>query len=135
MKRPTGFHVFVRDKDYHSVYLITTEQDVPVKIGIAADPRRRFEDIQAANFLPLRLDRFWWMAGREVTARIEKAFKDHFAEVRVRGEWFEVDLSEAEKFILKYAREIRTWAINEDEMIERMMRMEKQQVDRMQFGG
>lgn len=64
MARPHGFQEFIKKQGFHSLYLVTTEEDNPVKVGIAADPVARFAALQNATFVPLRMHRFWWMPGK-----------------------------------------------------------------------
>lgn len=71
---------------------MTTESNTLVKVGIAADPLKRFSAIQSANFVLLRLHKFWWVAGQLISERIERDFKDHFKECNIRGEWFDLSL-------------------------------------------
>ena len=117
MRRPHGFRAFTDKQGFHSLYLITTEDAVPVKVGIATDPAHRFASIQSCNFVLLRLHRFWWLPGRQISARIESGFKKHFSARCVRGEWFDVPLSKAEEFVEAAIRDIGTWGVVEKEVV------------------
>jgi len=118
--RPWGFAKFTKREGFHSIYLITTETDAPVKVGIAADPRSRFGDIQSAHFVVLRLHRAWWLPGRPISKRVENAFKKHFKSRNVRGEWFDIPLSDGEAFIEGEIGKLRTWGVQEIDVIELM---------------
>jgi hypothetical protein len=118
--RPWGFAKFTKREGFHSLYLITTETDAPVKVGIAADPRSRFGDIQSAHFVVLRLHRAWWLPGRPISKRIEDEFKEHFKAYNVRGEWFDMPLAEAEAFIQAGIAKLRTWGAAEIDVVELM---------------
>jgi hypothetical protein len=120
MRRPHGFHAFTDKQGFHSIYLVTTEDAAPVKVGIATDPAQRFASIQTSNFVLLRLYRFWWLPGRQVSAKIESGFKEHFSARCVRGEWFAVPLAEAEEFIEAAIREIGTWGVVQTEVVDLM---------------
>lgn len=54
-----------------------------VKIGVASDPAQRLADLQVGN--PRRLSVIAEMPGDE---RYERILHEHFAELRIRGEWF-----------------------------------------------
>ncbi|MEI6203549.1 MAG: GIY-YIG nuclease family protein [Enhydrobacter sp.] len=88
-----------------------------MKVGIASDPAHRFASIQSCNFVLLRLHRFWWLPGRQISARIESGFKKHFSARCVRGEWFDVPLLEAEQFVEAAIRDIGTWGVVEKEVV------------------
>jgi len=120
MRRPHGFRRFTKKQAFHSLYLVTTESGTPVKVGIAANPHARFASHQSSNFVPLRLHRFWWVAGRQISVRIESNFKEHFGDRCIRGEWFDVALPEAVAFIEATVRAIGTWGVAEDEVVRLM---------------
>ena len=120
MKRPHGFRAFTGRQGFHSIYLITTQNASPVKVGIAVDPSERFSCIQTSNFVALQLYRAWWVAGRQISTRIERDFKAHFGARCVRGEWFDVPLPEAVAFIEAAVRAIGTWAVPEDQVVRLM---------------
>ncbi len=120
VRRPWGFTKFVRRQGFHGIYLVTTEADNPVKVGITSDPVDRLTDLQVANFNRLRMHRFWWLPGRRISGRVERAFKNHFAAQIVRGEWFDLPLSDAETFIEDTIRKLGSWAIKQVHMIELM---------------
>ncbi|MEO5375103.1 MAG: GIY-YIG nuclease family protein [Alphaproteobacteria bacterium] len=119
MARPIGFDDFVKRQGFHTIYLVTPEEGHgPVKVGVAVDPYVRFSSHQSSNFIPLRLHRFWWVAGQRVALRIESTFKDHFKPFCVRGEWFDLLLPLAEAFIEGVIRGIGTWGVSEGEVID-----------------
>jgi Meiotically up-regulated gene 113 len=129
MRRPLGFGDFVGKQGFHSLYIVTTEQKSPLKVGIAVDPNRRFSQIQTDNYHRLCLHRFWWLPGRPISERIAGAFKDHFKSRCVRGEWFDLLLSEAEAYIEAAIRGLGTWGVREAEMIEFMEYSERRRHD------
>ena len=120
MRRPHGFRRFTKKPEFHSLYLVTTESATPVKVGIAVNPSHRFASIQSSNFVQLRLHRFWWVAGRQISVRIEGDFKEHFSGRCIRGEWFDVPLPEAVAFIEAGVRAIGTWGVAEEEVVRLM---------------
>ncbi len=128
-RRPVGFHKYVRRHGFHSIYLITTMIGNPVKVGIADDVVSRFNSIQSSNFAELKIHRYWWMAGRAISERVESAFKREFSARQVRGEWFDLDLTTAEAFIPTKAKEFNTWAVSEADVIDAMERYHEHQMD------
>jgi hypothetical protein len=115
--RQTGFKRFIEKHGFHAVYLATVPRGTPVKVGITNDPANRLSQLQNANFELLRFHRFWSVAGLPTAARAEKAFKDQFAPVNIRGEWFDVSLSDAKAFVEKCIRDLGTWAIDDEGML------------------
>jgi len=128
LRRPYGFLEFIKKQGFHSLYLVTTETDNPVKVGIAKDPLERLSAIQSANFLPIRMHRFWWMPGRKVTVRIESAFKNHFQSQNIRGEWFDLPLTTAEEFIEASISNLGTWGVRHSDLIAYMDHKERQKL-------
>lgn len=124
--RPLGFQDFVRKHGFDSLYLVTTDTDHPVKVGIAEDPLRRLSDLQTSNFTSLHIHRFWWMPGRRITARIESAFKDHFQSQNIRGEWFDLALPTAEAFIEASIRSLGTWGVRQSDLVGFMDHRQRQ---------
>lgn len=129
VRRPHGFGDFIRRQGFHSLYLVTTDNDAPVKVGIAEDPERRLSDLQSANFNLLRIYRFWWLPGRRVSERIERSFKDHFSARCVRGEWFDLLLPEAEAFVEAAIRSLGAWGVPEADVIEFMEHCARRRLD------
>ncbi len=119
MPHPMGFEEFVARQAFHTVYLVTPEADgAPVKVGVAANPYDRLSSHQVSNFIPLRLHRFWWVAGRQIALRIETFFKQHHRSRCVRGEWFHLSLAEAEAFVEGVIVGLGTWGASEEEVLE-----------------
>jgi len=117
LQRPIGFAEFVKKNGFHSVYLITPDSGNPVKVGVAEDPADRLGNLQTANFLPLRIHRFWWMPGKQVTLRVESAFKEHFQPQNIRGEWFDLPLETAEAFVEESIRSLGTWGVRQSDIV------------------
>jgi len=108
---------------------VTTARDLPVKVGIAQDPLRRLAGLQNANFEQLRVHRFWWLPGRPIAARLERAFKKHFAPAAIRGEWFNVSLTAAEGFVEDSIRRVGTWGICQEDMAKLMEQSEHRRIE------
>lgn len=68
------------------VYFIEAIGFRRVKIGYTADLPRRFRALQAA--CPFQLRILGWVPG---TTTYERKLHRHFADLRVRGEWFLLD--------------------------------------------
>lgn len=129
-QRPHGFKHYIFEQGFHTIYLVTTTKKRPMKVGIARDPVRRLSCMQAGHFEQLDFHRFWWVPGRPIAARVERAFKENFAPAVVRGEWFDISPSRAESFIVESIRASRTWGIDQDEMAELMKQWELHRLER-----
>ena len=126
---PHGFRDFIREQGFDSLYLVTTDNKSPVKVGIAGNPLLRLSELQVGNFNRLHLHRFWWLPGRRVSERIERSFKDHFSTRCVRSEWFELTLPEAEAFVEGAIRSLGTWGVSEEDVIQFMEHRERRRMD------
>src|SRR5262245_27476731 len=120
----------LQSRVFHSVYLVTTVRDAPVKVGIAQDPIRRLGALQNAHFDPLRIYRYGWLASRPIAARVERSFKKQFAHAAIRGEWFDVLLPAAQAFIESSIRSIGTWGISREDMLKLMEQWEQCRFER-----
>lgn len=67
----------------------------PIKIGIAGNVRARLAGIQPSSFVDLEVKHSTAFRGRAEARRVEQVLHEHFAERRMRGEWFNVDHEEA----------------------------------------
>ena len=130
-QRPHGFRHYIAEHGFHTVYLLTTSTgNSPIKIGIARDPVRRLGSLQAGHFEELKFHRFWWVPGHPIAARIERAFKEHFASSGIRGEWFAIDPSKAELFVVETIRLIGSWGIDQTQMTQLMEQWELHRLER-----
>lgn len=114
--RPFGFREYIRSNGFHTVYLLTTIQGSPVKIGISEDPVRRIATIQSSHYEELRFHRFWWLPGVAVATRIEAAFKQNHAAENIRGEWFDMTPEDAERKIEAGIRNLGIWTLSQSQM-------------------
>ena len=121
-QRPWGFRDFVRMRGYTSLYLFSVGSTRPIKIGITDDPTRRLGDFQIAHYHTVDFHRVWWLPGRPIALRIESAFKYHFIEEHIRGEWFDVPADEAIAFVHRMIDRLNTWGISQSEIEERMIK-------------
>jgi len=133
-QRDSDFLEFVREQRLHSIYIVGPEEieNNPIKIGVAVDPLSRFSEIQVSNFIPLKLFDHFWMAGRAVTLRVERAVHQHFDEHRVRGEWFQISIENAASAIKSEAANINAWCLREHEVVE-YAKQERKRHDRNMF--
>lgn len=77
---------------YGYIYVIgAAENKPPYKIGYSADPKRRLRDLQTAS--PVKLKLYYIAHLRKKTKKSEKLIHKQLGEFRIRGEWFNVDLS------------------------------------------
>ncbi|MET9568494.1 GIY-YIG nuclease family protein [Streptomyces virginiae] len=65
--------------------MIAADGSPLVKIGWTTDPNRRIADLQSGSPLALRV-----LGTFEGNAELEAALQAHFADQRVRGEWFDL---------------------------------------------
>lgn len=129
-RRPQGFQEYITEQGFHALYIVTTDRNAPLKVGIAQDPSRRLVGLQNANFERLRVHRFWWLPGRPVAARVDRSFKTHFASAAIRGEWFDMPLNVAEAFVEQFIRSIGTWGVGQDEMEKLMEEWSRRSIER-----
>ena len=131
MRRPNGFARFVGRQGFHCLYLVTAEHDGSLKIGVTADVTNSFSSLRSASPVELRLHRHWWLAGKLISRRIKKSFRETFEAQRIGGDWFATPLPEAEAFIERMIHRIGTWGATDAEMIAEMQRRERQSLSRM----
>ena len=120
--RPYGFRDFVRARGYCSLYLLSSGEARPVKVGITNDPVRRLDDFQTAHYRTLEFHRVWWMAGQPIASRLESAFKLYFFPDHIRGEWYDIDLAEAVAFVEETIVSMGTWGVTQERIEMKMMR-------------
>ena len=123
--RPRGFKDFVREEGYHGIFLVVAGDDDRLSIHSATDPRESFARLRGSSSATLRLHRFWWLAGRPVSVRVERALKQRFADHQDADGWFNMAPSEAESFIEAALKDIGTWGASEADVIELMERRER----------
>jgi len=114
--RPWGFRDYVRSHGFHTIYLVKTIRERPIKVGVAEDPERRLANLQNANFEELCFHRFWWLPGQAIALRIETSFKRDFARANIRGEWFDLDPSEALEYIEAAIVGLGTWGLTQSQI-------------------
>jgi hypothetical protein len=75
------------------IYVIGTDWQSPVKIGVATSVVRRLERLQSGNHITLSA--LWQSTALEDAFAVEAALHERFAEYRIRGEWFQIPGLEA----------------------------------------
>lgn len=123
--RPHGFRDFVREEGYHAIFLVVAGDDDRLSVHKTADPKEGFARLRAGNPASLRLHRSWWLAGRPVSNRVERAFKERFANSQDAEGWFNMAPPEAESFVDETLGNIGTWGASEAEVIGHMERRER----------
>ena len=83
-----------RNRGYRCVYVIVSDYG-PIKIGVSDDVEKRLSQIQDGSFATLQIYDYWWLVDSKIAMRLERSAHDHFAERRVRGEWFSVPPEDA----------------------------------------
>ena len=98
------------------VYVITTQDDWPCKIGVTANLYERIAGLQIGNWHKLRAVDFWFVFGGGYQAdnparQSAVNFERHLHEVlgslveRLSGEWFDLSADDARRAILKIAEQ------------------------------
>lgn len=72
------------------VYLISSgnQNNSPVKIGIAKDPKKRITDLQVGNLVSLKLLSSIECRSRKHAHHLENWLHKCFSKYHIRGEWF-----------------------------------------------
>ncbi len=76
--------------EFTCIYFIRDRDTGLTKIGQSEDPERRLSQLVKQSTLLPRPHNFMILKTWEDYTYIEKALHDHFAEKRVRGEWFDL---------------------------------------------
>ena len=84
----------------------------PVKVGVSWDPVKRLNTLQTSHWERLRVLRFWYCRSRPAAFRLEKRAHEILSVRLLLGEWFDIDVSAAEK-VIKRAAEEESIAIRE----------------------
>ncbi len=115
---------------FHMIYVITTLDDRPCKLGIADNAQDRLSNIQTSNWVELRMHKCWYMAGRIITTRceypidvvrdIEDAVSERLSSQRLRGEWYDVDAKTMAAAVLAEAEAINAWVMTPSELEEKI---------------
>lgn len=85
-----------------STYLyVLVEKDTsrPIKIGIAEDIDKRLQALQTGNHRELAVLHQYLFHTRRGARRAEELSHAHFASALLRGEWFDVEAADADRFI------------------------------------
>ena len=69
------------------VYVLSSPLGL-LKLGVAADPRRRLRNLQVGSPVPLALAAQYAMSDRPSAEAVAAALQEHFCERRERGHWF-----------------------------------------------
>ena len=125
MRRPCGFMEFVRKEGYHAIVLVVADHDGRLALHQAADPKETFARIRGNRPASLRLHRCWWLAGRPISDRVVRAFRQRLADRQDADGWFDTAPSEAEKFIDATLKDIGTWSASETDVIDLMAHRER----------
>ena len=93
------------------IYVIGVDGEKIAKVGISANPRKRFVDLQEANWSPLVLHQYWWITGRprsprKVAEDLESAVKAAAQPHNIRGEWFKVSCGWLADLVVSKATEL-----------------------------
>ena len=118
MKRPQGFKKFIARGGFHGIYLVGSQSRL--SFHKSQDPRVGFYGLANSRPAQATLLQAWWVAGKPIASRIERAFKRNFDNRRNAEGLFEVNREEAAVFIEETARDMGTWAASESDMINLM---------------
>jgi hypothetical protein len=72
----------------------------PIKVGIAQNPRRRWQSISGYSPFPVRLVNYWRFDDRDTARFIETQLHAELGETALRHEWFAMNHREAHGIIL-----------------------------------
>ena len=122
-RRPHGFKTFIARGGYHGIYLVGNQGRI--SFHKSQDPRARFCGPAISRPVPATFLQAWWVAGKPIASRIERAFKGHFDNRRDDDGFFNTDHDEAAAFIEEEARGIGTRAASESDMINLMDLIER----------
>lgn len=67
-----------------------------IKVGMSDDPYRRLNDLQSGSPVELRIVEVYGFDTRYEAAILERSFHLAHADARRHGEWFDVDVDEAD---------------------------------------
>lgn len=73
------------------VYLISSGEDGPVKVGVSDNPESRLSGLQSGNPVKLHIAAKWKMPSRKAAFDVERAVLDDFGSSRLMGEWIDGD--------------------------------------------
>lgn len=88
------------DDTTHYVYVLASNPDGPVKIGISNDPDRRVRQLQTGHAEPLRVLHREPVGDAARAKAFETLIHRNVAHLRRRGEWFAMSGEQAVKQVL-----------------------------------
>lgn len=71
------------------VYLVSTGEDGPVKVGVSDNPESRLSGLQSGNPVKLHIAAKWKMPSRQAAFDVERAVLDDCGLHRLIGEWID----------------------------------------------
>jgi hypothetical protein len=84
------------------VYIVApTDADGPCKVGISSNPDDRFGSLQTGSPVRLRLVEVYWFESRAEAAAMERQFHESYAARRLHGEWFDVQIDDANYWLFE----------------------------------
>lgn len=137
MRRGHKLKKYTKDRGYYGLYVIAVRTDgvvsSPIKIGITDDPVTRLSGLQNGSFLELVLHQHWWLAGKPIAVLVEKTFKEKYKKFNIRGEWFDMEPSEAVKLAARELSDIGPRFYTEDSLMKAMQKEATKAGDEMNF--
>ncbi len=133
-KRPIAFDEFLRLNALHAVYVVTTADHTISKIGMADDPPKRFGAIQSSNFVDLELFRYWFVAGRPLSEKVEAAIKTLYQPSLIRGEWYRIPADLMAREVKAELERAGHWHLTEIEMRRAFLRLLKKEQRLLDMG-
>lgn len=98
-ERYHGYKPPLRAEDWNArLYLYLVRASDYVKIGVTGDVNRRMANMKCGCPFPLEIVSVRTLP-RVLAHQVERRVHAHFAEVRMQGEWFQLDVLEAKKVI------------------------------------
>ena len=123
MRRPYGFKKFIVRGGYFGIYL--TECESRVSFHKSQDPREKSYRSAMTRNIETTFLQAWWVAGKPVANRIDRAFNEHFDNRCDGDRHFDTDHAEAAAFIEKTTLNMGTWTASESDMINLMDLIER----------
>jgi len=115
--------MFIARGGYHGIYLVGSQSRL--SFHKSQDPREGFYSLAISRPVQATFLQAWWVAGKPIASRIERAFKGHFDNRRDGDGLFKTNHDEAAVFIEEVARNIGTWVASENDMINLMDLIER----------
>lgn len=83
------------------LYIITTNEHKPCKIGVSYKPRNRLNQLQTSNWIKLKIFKSY-IFDDDIAYMMEKIFHREWEKHKLLGEWFDMTAEETMNWIESY---------------------------------